>query len=201
MRQRLASSEYSTRCTGGLLVADDERRSSQRVPARAAGCSSMRGGDVVDVEARALQLAVSAVAGEFDGASDAATLNDIGAVGHRRRVPHDDRIPDARLQRLPGRFAFAAVGDVELQAIVVLVLRLPDERLQTFLVDAAAERRRSGAAARRARRCAWLGGRPSDVLSSKPAISTSPVENGRWKTVPGGCTVIDVTSGRRLRGR
>ena len=29
----------------------------------------------------------------------------------------------------------------------------------------------------------------------------SPVENGRWKTAPGGCTVIDVTSGRRLRGR
>jgi len=38
-------------------------------------------------------------------------------------------------------------------------------------------------------------------LSSKPAISISPVENGRWNTVPGGCTVIPVTSGRRLRGK
>ncbi len=49
----------------------------------------------------------------------------------------------------------------------------------------------------------WVcaGWRPSDVLSSKPAISGSPLENGRWKTVPGGCTVMLATSGRRLRGR
>src|SRR5687768_8443743 len=45
------------------------------------------------------------------------------------------------------------------------------------------------------------GLRPSDVLSSNPAISSSPVENGRWKTVPGGCTVMLVMAGRRLRGR
>ena len=45
------------------------------------------------------------------------------------------------------------------------------------------------------------GGRPSDVLSSKPAISMSPVEKGLWKIVPGGWTVIDAISGRRLRGR
>src|SRR5687767_1185337 len=47
----------------------------------------------------------------------------------------------------------------------------------------------------------WFGERPSEVLSSKPAISASPVEKGRWKTAPDGCTVIAVTSGRRLRGR
>jgi len=39
------------------------------------------------------------------------------------------------------------------------------------------------------------------VFSSKPAISRSPVENGRWKTTPGGCTVMLDITGRRLRGR
>ena len=82
----------------------------------------------------------------------------------------------------------------------MLVLGLPDERLESLLIDAAAERRARAAlpgpaGARLAR------GRPSDVLSSKPAISISPVEKGRWNTVPAGCTVIDVTSGRTLRGR
>src|SRR5205085_10062386 len=45
------------------------------------------------------------------------------------------------------------------------------------------------------------GLRPSEVLSSNPAISSSPVEKGRWNTVPGGCTVMLETTGRRLRGR
>src|SRR6266545_590799 len=45
------------------------------------------------------------------------------------------------------------------------------------------------------------GLRPSDVFSSKPAIWSSPVENGRWNTVPAGCTVMLVTIGRRFRGR
>src|SRR3972149_1223898 len=47
----------------------------------------------------------------------------------------------------------------------------------------------------------WFAGRPSDVFSSKPAISASPVEKGRWNTVPAGCTVIAVPSGRTLRGK
>ena len=46
-----------------------------------------------------------------------------------------------------------------------------------------------------------MDGRPSGLLSSNPAISISPVENGRWNTVPGGWTVIVDTTGRRLRGR
>ncbi len=45
------------------------------------------------------------------------------------------------------------------------------------------------------------GDRPSEVFSSKPAISISPVEKGRWKTAPAGWTVIETISGRRLRGR
>src|ERR1041384_3971762 len=43
--------------------------------------------------------------------------------------------------------------------------------------------------------------RRSGVSPSNPAISGSPVGKGRWKTVPGGLMVIEVTSGRMFRGR
>ena len=43
--------------------------------------------------------------------------------------------------------------------------------------------------------------RRSCASSSRPAISVSPLENGFWKTTPGGCTVIDDTCGRMLRGK
>ena len=41
------------------------------------------------------------------------------------------------------------------------------------------------------------GERPSDVFSSKPALSRSPGENGRGQTTPGGCTVMLALTGRR----
>ena len=98
-------------------------------------------------------------------------------------------------------FSLAPVEHVVLQPIVVAVLRLPDERLQPLLIDPAAERRRRRSGGPRRGGGDWVGARPSEVFSSKPAISSSPVENGRWNTVPAGCTVIEATSGRRLRGR
>ena len=48
---------------------------------------------------------------------------------------------------------------------------------------------------------------PSGATVKVPAESVSrrharmQFENGRWKTVPDGWTVMDVTSGRRFRGR
>src|SRR3954469_4632761 len=47
---------------------------------------------------------------------------------------------------------------------------------------------------------AWLL-RRSFSGPSNPASSASPLENGFWNTTPGGCTVIEEISGRRLRCR
>src|SRR4029450_653976 len=78
----------------------------------------------------------------------------VSAVGNRRGVPDEDRIPQITLQQLPRRLAFAPVGNLVLQPIVVLIVRLPDERLEALLVHPTSERRRRqhwdrGAARRR----------------------------------------------------
>ena len=49
-------------------------------------------------------------------------------------VSHTVMASHSSLQHLPGRFALAPVGDVVLQPVVVLIVRLPDERLQPLLV-------------------------------------------------------------------
>ena len=72
MRQRLASSEYSTRCT-----ADCSSRTAKAIvalaPVRAAGWASILGG-VLSMSNVTLSISpVSAVAGAFDGASEAET--------------------------------------------------------------------------------------------------------------------------------
>ena len=86
-------------------------------------------------------------------------LHRVAAVRHRRRVPHENRIGEAALQRLPGGVAFAAVEHVVEQFVAVLVLGAPDERQQPLLIGAAAERGRVGdrAAGRVQRRRAPVG--------------------------------------------
>ena len=139
---------------------------------------------VVDVERRAFHRAGERRASaEFDGASDATTCTRSGRSAPMSYPTRGSDRSSAALQRLPGRLAFAAVEHVVEQLVAVVVLGPPDERQQPLLIGAAAERRRVGdRAAGRVLRAA----RRSGVSPSKPAISGSPVGNGRWNTVPGG---------------
>ena len=113
----------------------------------------------------------SAAPGVFDASIGRHHLDDVRAVRHRRRVPHEDRFVEIALQRLPRRLAFAAIQNLVPQLVVVGVFGAPHERLQAALIGAAAERRRcrcrdSAVALRMRRSGAW---------SSKPAMSGSPV--------------------------
>ena len=198
---RRASTRRASTADCSSRTANFTRRACRRL--RAADCISTTGGVLSMSKLTLSSSPTSAVAGGVRRRVGRGDLHVVGAVGHRRRVPDDDRVPQAALERLPRGFPFAAIEDVELQAIVVVVVGLPDE------ASAAPSGRPCGRAPAPAadelapdgRRACCCGLRPSDVFSSKPAISSSPVENGRWNTVPGGCTVMLVTSGRRLRGR
>ena len=133
-------------------------------------------------------------------------LHVVGAVGHRRRVPHDDGVPQAALERLPGRVSFAAVEHVGTAG--GRRCRLPPSTRTSAAPSGrpcGRARVRSGDGVEPDDELGCDGLRPSDVLSSNPAISSSPVEKGRWKTVPGGCTVMLDTVGpqvaRQVGGR
>ena len=124
-----------------LLVADRERNRRARPRARGGLRFDARRG-VVDVEADALQLADERGRRGIRRRVRGRDSDEVGAVRNRRRVPHEDRIPDAAVQRPSTRSRPRGGRDVVLQAIVVVVFRLPDERLQALLIDAPAERRR-----------------------------------------------------------
>ena len=173
--------EYSTRCTAEKLVLHVN-------VTMACGRRSTHARDrdrrrrVVDVERGAVELA-----SQSDAPAD--------STARRRRRPSRSTCRWApsscptrgsvrcspRLQRLPRGLAFAPISTSYTQIVVVLVVGLPDERLQPLLIGAAAER-----------------GRPIDRLRGRPrpgmlalAASTgrrsrrspaSPVENGFWNT-------------------
>ena len=140
MRQRLASSEVLDALHGRLLVAHGE--SDRRLGAgagRGLGLDPRR--RVVDVERDALHLAGERRGRRVRRRIRGGDPHQVRAVRHRGRVPDEDRIPHAALEDLPRGFAFAAVRHVVLQPVAVVVLGLPDERLQPLLINAASERR------------------------------------------------------------
>ena len=137
---RRASTPRAAPATASSRTMKTDRRRVRRRARRAAPRSAAR---VLSMSKLTLSSSpTSAVPGEFDGASDAATLTKYVPSG--TDVVSQTKIGSAQpaVQRLPRRFAFAAVQDVVLQSIVVLVVCLPDERLQSLLIDPAAERRR-----------------------------------------------------------
>ena len=94
IRHRLASSEYSTRCTGDC----SSRTVNGTVPAAGAVRLPARSAAVC-CRCRSVLLSSSprsAVAGEFDGRVRRGDLQHVGAVRNRGRVPHEDRDPTGR---------------------------------------------------------------------------------------------------------
>ena len=125
-----------------MVVSDLER--DHRPPALDADAVHQnRRRRVVDLERRARQLARERHAERVGRRVGGDDLHEVRAVGDRRRVPHQNRLRDAAPQRRPRRLALAAIQHVVGEVVVVLVVRLPDERLEPFLIRAAAQRRRA----------------------------------------------------------
>ncbi len=102
---------------------------------------------VVDVEALALELPHECGARRVRRRVRGRDLQHIRAVRHGCRVPDENRVPEPPPERAPCGLTFAPVVGVVLQAIVIGILCLPDERLKPLLVGAPPEgwSRRGGA--------------------------------------------------------
>ncbi len=141
---------------------------------------------VVDVEACALDVAGERRRRGVRRRVRRRNPHDVGAVWNRRRVPHENRIPHPALQDSSTRFRLRAGTTRRTAGDRHWRLR-PSRRSSAgpsgrSAGRAAAERRRRSPG----RSALAPADAPSDVFSSKPAISISLPENGRWKTVPGG---------------
>ena len=174
-RQRWPSCENSTRWMGEWSSLTSKAmmvrpRSTRTLP------TTDRRRRVVHLERDAVQLAGQRGRRRIRRRVGRDDLHEIGPVRHGRGVPDENRFRHRLAQRLPRGLAFAAVEHVVHQVVVVLVVGLPDQRLQPFLVGAPAERRgRPGLAALPPRR------RACGPASSDPRSRRAPdrrVENG-----------------------
>ena len=104
---------------------------------------------VVDLEGLAVHLAGQRGRRRVRRRIRCDNADEVRPVRDGRRVPHDDRFGDTLTERLPPRFALAAVQHVVHEVVVVVVVRLPHQRLEPLLVGAAADRRGAHGALRR----------------------------------------------------
>ena len=119
-------------------------RTIRRAPRTGSSCGrlSARGRDrdfrrrVVDVERRCSRARLRAPLRHVRRLVRCNDFDHVRAIGHRRRIPHENRIGDVRFQRLPRGVAFAAIHDLVAQLVVVRIFGPPDKRLQPALINA-----------------------------------------------------------------
>ena len=166
MIQRSPSSEYSAFCTAESASLTS-KLTVVRLPSRRVRPTTMVGGAL-----STSNVVLSSRAGECRGRGVGRRVgrrhaDHVAPVRHGCRVPHDHRVVDRPLQRLPRGLAFATIVHLVAERVAVVVVRTPGKRQQPFLIGAASERYAGGCRLGRA------SARRSGVSPSNPAISGS----------------------------